>query len=52
MDKKAIAKLVGELAELASYRDIDTTVMIIESLACQLRVKPESIPGYTELKGM
>lgn len=45
-----IAKMVGELGDLASYKDLDTAILLIEWICTELRVDPLTLPEYLELQ--
>lgn len=49
-DTKRLAELVGDLGQLASYKDIDVAAYLMESVAAVLGIAPESIPNYSEIR--
>jgi len=48
-DSERLARIVGELGDLASYKDIDTAAELMRQAAGVLGVSPESIPGYAKI---
>jgi hypothetical protein len=49
---RRLTDLIGELGDLASFKDIDCAALIMESCASILGIAPETMPHYSEVKSL